>query len=44
MAISQEHKNELIATYRTHESDTRYADIQIAIITEEINSLNDVSV
>ncbi|WP_144509213.1 30S ribosomal protein S15 [Bacillus sp. FJAT-22090] len=41
MAITQERKNELIAEYRTHESDTGSADIQIAILTEEINSLNE---
>ncbi|MER2237995.1 MAG: 30S ribosomal protein S15, partial [Psychrobacillus sp.] len=41
MAITQERKNELISEYRTHESDTGSADIQIAILTEEINSLNE---
>ena len=41
MAITQERKNELIAEYRTHESDTGSADIQIAVLTEEINSLNE---
>lgn len=41
MAITQERKNELIAEFRTHESDTGSADIQIAILTEEINSLNE---
>jgi len=41
MAITQERKNELIAEYRTHESDTGSADIQIAVLTEEINNLNE---
>ena len=41
MAITQERKNELIAEFRTHESDTGSADIQIAILTEEINTLNE---
>lgn len=41
MAITQERKNELISEYRTHESDTGSAEIQIAILTEEINSLNE---
>ena len=41
MAITKERKNEFIAEYRTHESDTGSADIQIAVFTAEINSLND---
>ena len=40
MAITQERKNELISEFKTHESDTGSADIQIAILTEEINNLN----
>lgn len=41
MAITRERKNELISEYRTHESDTGSPEIQIAILTEEINSLNE---
>ncbi|KIL47763.1 30S ribosomal protein S15 [Jeotgalibacillus campisalis] len=41
MAITQERKNELIEEYRTHEGDTGSADVQIAILTEEINNLNE---
>ena len=41
MAITQERKNELIQEFRTHESDTGSPDIQIAILTEEINNLNE---
>ena len=41
MAITKERKNELISEYRTHESDTGSPEIQIAILTEEINSLNE---
>ncbi|MFC4354465.1 30S ribosomal protein S15 [Chryseomicrobium palamuruense] len=41
MAITRERKNELINEYRTHESDTGSPEIQIAILTEEINSLNE---
>lgn len=41
MAITQERKNELISEYRTHETDTGSAEIQIAILTEEINNLNE---
>lgn len=40
MAITQERKNELIAEFKTHDTDTGSADIQIAILTEEINNLN----
>lgn len=40
MAITQERKNELISEFKTHDSDTGSADIQIAILTEEINNLN----
>ena len=40
MAITQERKNELISEFKTHENDTGSADIQIAILTEEINNLN----
>ncbi|WP_075617567.1 30S ribosomal protein S15 [Paenisporosarcina indica] len=41
MAITQERKNELIAEYRIHESDTGSADIQIAVLTEDINNLTE---
>ncbi|EMR07507.1 hypothetical protein C772_00523 [Bhargavaea cecembensis DSE10] len=41
MAITKERKNELIQEFRTHESDTGSPDIQIAILTEEINNLNE---
>lgn len=41
MAISQERKTELIAEYKIHENDTGSADVQIAVLTEEINNLND---
>ncbi|WP_210469393.1 30S ribosomal protein S15 [Sporosarcina sp. 6E9] len=40
MAITQERKNELISEFKTHENDTGSADIQVAILTEEINNLN----
>lgn len=40
MAITQERKRELIEEFKTHENDTGSADIQIAILTEEINNLN----
>ena len=40
MAISQERKNELIKEYRTHEADTGSPEVQIAVLTAEINALN----
>ena len=40
MAITQLRKNELIAEYRTHESDTGSPEVQIAVLTAEINALN----
>ncbi|MEH6946401.1 MULTISPECIES: 30S ribosomal protein S15 [Peribacillus] len=41
MAITQERKNELIAEFRTHDTDTGSPEVQIAVLTEEINNLND---
>ncbi|MFJ7638546.1 30S ribosomal protein S15 [Peribacillus sp. NPDC097264] len=40
MAITQERKNELIAEFRTHDTDTGSPEVQIAVLTEEINNLN----
>jgi small subunit ribosomal protein S15 len=40
MALSQERKNEIISEYRTHESDTGSPEVQVAVLTEQINSLN----
>jgi len=40
MAISQERKTELIEEYRVHETDTGSPEVQIAVLTEEINTLN----
>ncbi|MBM7586879.1 small subunit ribosomal protein S15 [Bacillus pakistanensis] len=41
MAITQERKNELISEYKTHDNDTGSPEVQIAILTEEINNLNE---
>lgn len=41
MAISQERKNEIINEFKVHENDTGSSEVQIAILTEEITSLND---
>ncbi|SER07655.1 SSU ribosomal protein S15P [Gracilibacillus ureilyticus] len=40
MAITQERKNEIINEYKTHDSDTGSPEVQIAVLTEEINNLN----
>ncbi|MFC5532504.1 MULTISPECIES: 30S ribosomal protein S15 [Cohnella] len=39
MALTQERKQELIETHRTHASDTGSPEVQIAILTENINNL-----
>ncbi|MCZ0702610.1 small subunit ribosomal protein S15 [Natronobacillus azotifigens] len=41
MAITQERKNELINEFKTHENDTGSPEVQIAVLTAEITSLND---
>ena len=41
MAITQERKNELINEYKVHETDTGSPEVQIAVLTEQINNLND---
>ncbi|GGE65196.1 30S ribosomal protein S15 [Priestia taiwanensis] len=41
MALTKERKNEIIAAYRTHETDTGSPEVQVAVLTEEINSLNE---
>ncbi|KQL54591.1 MULTISPECIES: 30S ribosomal protein S15 [Heyndrickxia] len=41
MAISQERKNEIINQFKVHENDTGSAEVQIAILTEDINNLNE---
>lgn len=41
MALSQERKNEIINEFKTHENDTGSAEVQIAVLTEQINILND---
>ena len=38
MAITQERKNELINEYKVHDTDTGSAEIQIAILTEDITT------
>lgn len=41
MAITKERKNEIINEYKVHESDTGSPEVQIAVLTEEINTLNE---
>ena len=41
MAISKEKKNEIIAQYARHEGDTGSVEVQVAVLTWEINNLND---
>ncbi|HEY0221843.1 30S ribosomal protein S15 [Lactovum miscens] len=41
MAISKEKKNEIIAEYARKEGDTGSPEVQVAVLTWEINHLND---
>lgn len=41
MALTQERKNEIINEFKTHENDTGSPEVQIAILTEQINNLNE---
>ncbi len=41
MALTQERKQELIQQFRTHPSDTGSPEVQIAILTENINNLTE---
>jgi small subunit ribosomal protein S15 len=40
MAISKEKKDQIIKEYARHEGDTGSAEVQIAVLTEDINNLN----
>lgn len=39
MAMTQERKQELISTYKTHDTDTGSPEVQVAILTEDITNL-----
>jgi small subunit ribosomal protein S15 len=41
MALTQERKNEIIAQFKTHDTDTGSPEVQIAVLTEQINTLNE---
>jgi len=40
-SMQKELKNQIISTYKLHESDTGSPEVQIAILTERINHLNE---
>ena len=39
--MTKERKQEIIATFATHEGDTVSPEVQVALLTERINHLND---
>jgi small subunit ribosomal protein S15 len=41
MAMTAERKQEIISSYRTHDSDTGSPEVQIAILTERIQYLTE---
>jgi len=41
MAITQTKKNEIINKFARHEGDTGSAEVQIAVLTADINELNE---
>ncbi len=41
MALTQKRKQEILAEYQVHETDTGSADLQIAMLTERINRLSE---
>lgn len=41
MALTQERKNEIIENFKTHDKDTGSPEVQVAILTEQITTLND---
>ncbi|MFC4184555.1 30S ribosomal protein S15 [Saccharococcus thermophilus] len=41
MALTQERKREIIEQFKIHENDTGSPEVQIAILTEQINNLNE---
>ncbi len=40
MAISAERKNEIMKEFARHEGDTGSVEVQVAVLTADINSLN----
>ena len=41
MALQKDIKQDIITTYATHEGDTGSPEVQVAILTTRINSLNE---
>lgn len=41
MMLRKEDKQEIIQSFKTHESDTGSPEVQIAILTKRINDLNE---
>ena len=41
MSVSKERKEEIIEKYRLHDSDTGSPEVQIAILSEDINNLTE---
>ena len=41
MALTKERKTEIVNEYKTHEGDTGSPEVQVAILTEQINTLNE---
>ena len=41
MALVKDKKTNIIETFKTHPKDTGSAEVQIALLTERINSLSD---
>ena len=41
MALTKERKEEILKEYATHEGDTGSPEVQIALLTADINSLNE---
>ncbi|NNU82627.1 30S ribosomal protein S15 [Geobacillus sp. BMUD] len=41
MALTQERKREIIEQFKIHENDTGSPEVQVAILTEQINNLNE---
>ena len=41
MALNSERKIEIIGTYKIHEKDTGSPEVQVAILSERINSLTE---
>ena len=41
MALTKERKNEIVKEFAIHEGDTGSPEVQVAILTEQINQLNE---